>query len=421
MSGTTTPTRCDQDGPSQRVILVGRGDVETTLRRIETVELHRSRTGPDAIGELASAMDEQMSSTVVVIGAGAVEPDELPSFREAVGAVAPEAVVIDSASLDADAVVDAVRSAGASKAPDSTVDQSSAQASASISADAVGESAIVEMILAGDNPLTVCLETIRAELNNPSVRYRRAASTDPDTDGPQRADVARRGVIFGALSSDLGVPIEALRREADRLARWLTLSDQQRQLRSAAFTDQLTGAWSRRYFEYFLPHAINKARRLRHDVTLMVYDIDNFKSYNDHYGHPAGDEILRQTVRLLMSVIRPTDRVCRIGGDEFAVIFDDPTGPRQGAGHHPRSIAQIASRFQQQICKHRFPKLGAEAPGTLTISGGLATFPWDSFDDESLLERADQLALESKRQGKNAITFGPGARRVCGATFPDEQ
>ena len=145
----------------------------------------------------------------------------------------------------------------------------------------------------------------------------------------------------------------------------------------------------------------------------MVFDIDSFKHYNDTYGHSAGDAILSETVSLLKSVIRPSDRVCRVGGDEFAVIFYEPTGPREAGSKPLESIYQIACRFQHQICNHRFPKLGTEALGTLTISGGLASFPWDGHDAASLLDAADRCAMESKRQGKNAITLGPGAESVC--------
>jgi diguanylate cyclase (GGDEF)-like protein len=156
----------------------------------------------------------------------------------------------------------------------------------------------------------------------------------------------------------------------------------------------------------------------------MVFDIDNFKSYNDNFGHEAGDEVLRETVLLLNSVIRQGDRVCRIGGDEFAVVFADPEGPRKpdlrGAGAMPESVEAIAKRFQDQICKMRFPKLGEQAPGPLSISAGLATFPWDGSDPVALLRHADQLALESKRRGKNAITLGPGAIRACRSTEQDK-
>jgi diguanylate cyclase (GGDEF)-like protein len=145
-----------------------------------------------------------------------------------------------------------------------------------------------------------------------------------------------------------------------------------------------------------------------------MFDIDDFKQFNDRYGHAAGDEILRETVRLLRSVVRPSDKVCRIGGDEFVVIFHEPGGPRQPGSKPPSSIAAIAKRFQDAICAHKFPKLGREAPGSLGVSGGLATYPWDGRAAAELLARADELSLQSKRTGKNTITFGPGAERECG-------
>ena len=181
-----------------------------------------------------------------------------------------------------------------------------------------------------------------------------------------------------------------------------------------AFQDTLTGAWNRRFFDAFLKETIDRAGTRRQPVTVMVFDIDDFKHYNDEFGHEAGDDILRETVRLLNSVIRKGDRVCRIGGDEFAVIFADSDPPRAPGSTHPATIEQIARRFQHQVCLMKFPKLGLEAPGTLRISGGLATYPWDGGDPEALRRHADELALDSKRNGKNAITFGPGARQVCG-------
>ena len=203
------------------------------------------------------------------------------------------------------------------------------------------------------------------------------------------------------------------------LSAWVRLDAQHRELRHAAFTDPLTNAWNRRYFERFMDAAIAQAREARRTLTLMVFDIDNFKVYNDAFGHGAGDEILTETVKLLNSVIRPTDRVCRVGGDEFAVIFYEPEGPRDAKSAPPESIYGIATRFQKQICSHKFPKLSAEAAGTLTISGGLATFPWDGHNAATLLERADQLSMASKRQGKNALTFGQGAEKVCRITDPE--
>jgi len=276
--------------------------------------------------------------------------------------------------------------------------------------DAASPASALEAALAGDDTLRAGLAELRTELGTPTVRF-----TSGDT-AEQGEPVQRGGRIFGALRAD-GVDNAALTRSAQWLASRLAIDEQLRALREAAFTDELTGAWNRRFFARFLDRSITRARAERQDLTLMFFDIDDFKTYNDRYGHGAGDEILVEVVRLLVAVIRPHDRVCRVGGDEFAVIFAD--GPREASSRHPSSIETIARRFQRQICEHRFPKLGADAMGTLTISGGLATFPWEAYDAESLIELADQLAMQSKRAGKNVLTMGPGADGVCEALEPD--
>jgi diguanylate cyclase (GGDEF)-like protein len=202
--------------------------------------------------------------------------------------------------------------------------------------------------------------------------------------------------------------------QAAWLGMWLAMRDQHINLRDAAFTDPLTGAHNRRFFDHFLGAAIEQAKKDRRTLTVLMFDIDNFKQFNDLYGHAAGDEILIDVVKLMRSVIRPTDKVCRIGGDEFVVIFWEPTGPRTATSRPPSDIHGIAQRFQKEVAGHKFPKLGRDAPGALSISGGLATYPWDGANAAALLAQADELSLQSKRQGKNAIALGPGAERELG-------
>src|SRR5207244_13644947 len=84
---------------------------------------------------------------------------------------------------------------------------------------------------------------------------------------------------------------------------------------------------------------------------------------------PSTRSLSRLPLHVALPISRPSARVCRIGGDEFAVIFYEPTGPRQEGSRHPASVFAIAQRFQAQIQQHRFPKLSDCAPGTLTISG----------------------------------------------------
>ncbi|MEQ9207806.1 MAG: GGDEF domain-containing protein [Phycisphaerales bacterium] len=280
------------------------------------------------------------------------------------------------------------------------------------------DEAVIRAMGEGRSVVDVAVKLINTRIGRNDVSF----TTEGADDG---VAVHAGGRVFGSLvcknsSWIKGVGARVLSEHAAWLGSWMRLEEQQRALRLAAFTDELTGAWNRRYFSRFLDAAIEQARGARRTLTLLYFDIDDFKGYNDRYGHAAGDEILVETVRLLESVIRPGDKVCRIGGDEFVVIFYEPKGPRDPGSSPPESIYGLATRFQKQICNHRFPKLGDDACGTLTVSGGLASYPWDGSDGESLLAIADELALKSKRSGKNVITLGRGAEGVCGVECDPE-
>lgn len=281
---------------------------------------------------------------------------------------------------------------------------------------AVGDEALVRGVLQGRDVLSIALEIARARTGDESLNVTSAVGgavgggVEPGVTLPVASGSIelRDGVSVVGVLSGARIDHAALRAVGAWMSGWLKLARQQGELRRAAFTDPLTGAWNRRYFERFLSAAIEQSSRVRHQLSVLVFDIDDFKRFNERYGHVAADEVLVEVVRLLNSVIRPSDRVCRIGGDEFAVVFYEPGGPRNPGSKHPTSVQEIAARFQAQIRQKRFPKLGLDAPGTLTVSGGMSTFPWDGRTAEELLRHADLLALESKRQGKNAITLGPG-------------
>lgn len=221
-------------------------------------------------------------------------------------------------------------------------------------------------------------------------------------------DVSYEGTNFGSLTSPSG-DVQVLGSWAAWLSRWVALQRRQSDLYEMAMHDRLTGTWNRRYFELFLERVLRHAAEGRQQVTLLVFDIDNFKQYNDNFGHGAGDEILKSTSKLIQSLVRDHDVVARIGGDEFAVIFWDKGEPRHLGSQHPNNVIGIAKRFQKAICEHKFPELGKDAEGRLTVSGGLAGFPWDGRTPAELVARADAMAMRSKQQGKNAICFGPGA------------
>lgn len=451
--------------PDTRVILVGRTGLDAALRLDSGVDLIRVRTPLEALGELATPIDQATPQRAVVVLAGEAQRSvadvvDLPegegapphervreyvrSLRQIdpgvrIVSVCNEGMFTDDELFDAviaaDSEVETVRSAmragprltqETTSAPNSArIDIVPPQTSAPIprpavapvgvapmsGAEAPGDVPLIDLMLQGKDILSAAVSAIRLRVNDPGLEFVELASKSARPMGGSLVPITSGETILGYLApTSAASPL--LVGEAKWLGAWLRLRDQQTQLRQAAFTDPLTGAWNRRYFERFLASAIETAREHRWNVTVLVFDVDNFKSFNDKFGHEAGDDILKETVRLLSSVIRPSDRVCRIGGDEFAVIFHEPRGPRKPDSRHPTSVFDIAQRFQERINTAQFPKLGPSAPGQLTISGGLATFPWDGNSAHELLVRADELALTSKRQGKNVITIGPGALRA---------
>jgi diguanylate cyclase (GGDEF)-like protein len=211
-------------------------------------------------------------------------------------------------------------------------------------------------------------------------------------------------------------------------ASWTDIIDESaetkiRHLEKLATEDDLTGLKNRRYIREFTKQIIEYASMENGRVTLLVFDIDDFKKYNDTYGHTAGDEILKQVARLMKRCCRSHDVIGRIGGDEFAVVFwDDPSilkavieqskksERRSIDSNHPQEAMLIAERFKSELEKtpthFKNPNdtgLGPEAIGVLTISGGLASYPRDGSTVQELFEQADKALLEAKRSGKNRI------------------
>ncbi len=183
-------------------------------------------------------------------------------------------------------------------------------------------------------------------------------------------------------------------------------------LEKLATTDELTGLKNRRYIWEFCRQIIDRSKKEIGQVTLLIFDIDNFKHYNDVYGHSAGDKVLRQAGLLMQRCCRRHDVVARVGGDEFLVVFWDERQPetagsaaerRSSATDHPNEVIFIAKRFRKELKKTKFHLLGPEGKGVLTISGGLAGYPRDGSTVEELFGQADKALLEAKSRGKNRI------------------
>lgn len=161
-----------------------------------------------------------------------------------------------------------------------------------------------------------------------------------------------------------------------------------------ADTDDLTGIWNRRYFRRQLPQEIERARTFNVPLSLLLFDIDEFKQINDSFGHVIGDVVLSELCGAVRESLRPTDILARYGGDEFAVIL--PHTDLQGA-------TRVADRILARICGLTIPT-DEEGAIQCSVSIGIAEFRREDAVANDLVRRADERLYLSKRQGKNRYT-----------------
>ena len=176
------------------------------------------------------------------------------------------------------------------------------------------------------------------------------------------------------------------------LSKDLTAANQR--LETVAQQDGLTGVANRRAFDYRLPLALAHAGRQKESLCVALCDVDHFKAYNDHYGHPAGDECLKQvSAALAQSCKRATDLVARYGGEEFALLL--PATPVEGA-------LKVLDAARVELARRAIPHAASQTAGVVTFSAGLASYSPDRDRDvQQLIKRADEALYRAKDLGRN--------------------
>jgi diguanylate cyclase (GGDEF)-like protein len=164
--------------------------------------------------------------------------------------------------------------------------------------------------------------------------------------------------------------------------------------------DELTGLYNHGYFQDRLQEEIERAARYEHPVALIMFDVDDFKQYNDAHGHRLGDLVLREVGNIVQQTIRDTDCACRYGGDEFCIICPETVKEEAKA---------LADRLLTTAQEHRFRRedgseLDDDQQFKLTLSIGVSTYPDDCDSRVALIELADMGLYFSKRRGKNRVT-----------------
>jgi diguanylate cyclase (GGDEF)-like protein len=184
------------------------------------------------------------------------------------------------------------------------------------------------------------------------------------------------------------VLVENLKRNKEELERLNEV------LREMAIRDGLTGLYNHRFFYEALWKEIDRSTRHGHVFSLIFIDVDFFKRYNDTYGHPEGDKVLRDLAEIFKKRLRKTDLIARYGGEEFVMLLPET---------HRDIARRVAEEIRKRVEEHPFEGEEVQPLGKVTVSMGLAVFPGDGSDGDSLIKSADAALYEAKHSGRNRV------------------
>lgn len=174
----------------------------------------------------------------------------------------------------------------------------------------------------------------------------------------------------------------------------LELQKANQQLKHLSRTDRLTGLFNRGYWEELLEAEFRRQQRANRSTSLVLFDIDHFKPFNDTYGHTVGDDVIRMVAEVTRNTVRNTDLAGRYGGEEFGIILPD-TSPQEAV----QLAERLRERIEEMIVDSHDQKL------QVTISLGVAGFDSELSDHSQWIDKADQALYLSKETGRNRVSL----------------
>lgn len=188
--------------------------------------------------------------------------------------------------------------------------------------------------------------------------------------------------------------LDLLRSLASQISMTIAHANHVSRVELQAITDGLTGLYNYRYFQTLFEREFKRAVRYKRPLSLLMIDIDNFKLYNDTYGHRQGDYIIRTIANIIRQNCRDVDIVVRYGGEEFAVLFPETTIDE---------ALKIAERIRKAVAEYPFANKHSQPGGVLTVSMGVAGYPYDAQSETELIDHADLALYRAKRTSKNRV------------------
>jgi len=172
------------------------------------------------------------------------------------------------------------------------------------------------------------------------------------------------------------------------------LEEKNRELERLSISDGLTGLYNHRHIHGLLEEEFERAERSRERVSVAMFDLDRFKTVNDRFGHQAGDRVLVQLADILRDTAREIDRLGRYGGEEFMALLPETDLD---------DAAVFVERVRREVARRHF-EIGNRGPLRLTISAGVATYPWQGIDTpETLVRLADAALYAAKARGRDRV------------------